>query len=97
LSTSVIKIFIRIVVKILVISKLGITMKSNHCKLPVFVFIVIPSLVITSILTTILIKILITDVENKCLLHQSAVISVRSNVFVRSEDGYNMSRNMSPM
>jgi hypothetical protein len=60
-------------------------------------FIVIPSLVITNILTTTLIEILITDVDNKCLLHPSAVISIRSNVCVRPEDGYNMSRNMSPM
>jgi hypothetical protein len=33
---------------------------------------VIPSLVITSILTTTLIEILITDVDNKCLLQPSA-------------------------
>jgi hypothetical protein len=63
----------------------------------VFDFIVIPSLVSNSILITTLIKILITDIENKCLLDPSAVINVRSNVCARPEDGYNMSRNMSPM
>jgi hypothetical protein len=62
-----------------------------------FEFIVIPSLAIISILTTTLIEILITDVDNKRLLHTSAVTSARSNVCVRPEDGYNMSRNMSPM
>jgi hypothetical protein len=34
---------------------------------------------------------IITDVDIKCLLHPSAVISVRSNVCVRPEDGYKMS------
>jgi hypothetical protein len=63
----------------------------------VFDFTVIRILLVTSILTTTLIKILITDVDSKCLLHPSAVISVRSNVCVRPEDGHNMSRNMSPM
>jgi hypothetical protein len=59
--------------------------------------IVIPGLVITSILTTTRIESLITDIDNKCLLHPSAVISVRSNVCIRPEDGYNMSWNMLPM
>jgi hypothetical protein len=49
------------------------------------------------LLTTNLINILITDVGNKCLLHPSAVISVRPTVCVRPEHGYNVSRNMSPM
>jgi hypothetical protein len=62
-----------------------------------FDFTVISSLVITNILTKLLIKILKTDVDSKCLLHPSAVISVRSNVCVRPEDGYSVSRNMSPM
>jgi hypothetical protein len=52
---------------------------------------------ISSILTTALIEILIKDVDNKCLIHPSAAISVRSNVCVRPEDGYNMSRNTSSM
>jgi hypothetical protein len=47
--------------------------------------------------TQCLLLLLITDVDNKCPLHTSAVISVRSNVCVRPEDGYNMSRNLSPM
>jgi hypothetical protein len=69
----------------------------TQVQLSVFYLIVIPSLVISSILTTTLIDILITDVDNKCLLHPSAVISVHSYVCVRPEDDYNMSRNMSPM
>jgi hypothetical protein len=59
--------------------------------------VVVKILVITKLGITMKPKILITDVDNKCLLHPSAIISVRSNVCVRPEDGYNMSRNMSPM
>jgi hypothetical protein len=36
-------------------------------------------------------KILITYIDNKCLLHPSAVISVRSNGCIRPEDSYSVS------
>jgi hypothetical protein len=48
-------------------------------------FIVNPSLAITSISLQLIIKILITYVNVKCLLHTSAVTSVRANVCVRPE------------
>jgi hypothetical protein len=70
-----------VVVKILVITDLGITMKphNDHCTWCRW------HMVSTSVL--------ITDLDTMCPLHPSVV--VRSNVCVRPEDGYNMSRNMS--
>jgi hypothetical protein len=54
------------------VKKLYIPILLDNTSRSVIDFVVIPSLVITSILTTSIIKILITDIDNKCLLHPSA-------------------------
>jgi hypothetical protein len=62
-----------------------------HCQ------IVIPSLVITCILTATSNQHFNNSRRQSVSATHSAAISVRSNVCVRPEDGYSVSRNMSPM